>query len=155
MPTVYDVPAELLIKRLAEYIKSNLYEVSPPPWIIGTKTGSHKERPPQDKDWWYIRCASLLRKLYLHGPIGVSRLRVEYGGRKRKGRRREHSRKAGGSAIRKPLQQLEKAGLVEIDGKKGRKLTSKGRKLLDRLATEILKEIKESKEEVVPVKMES
>ena len=149
---MYDVPAELLIKRLAEYIKTNFHEVTPPSWIIGTKTGSHKDRPPQNKDWWYIRCASLLRKLYLYGPIGVSRLRSEYGGRKRKGRRREHTKKAGGSAIRKPLQQLEKAGLVELNGKKGRKLTSKGRELLDKMATQILKEMKESKYEFLSIK---
>ncbi|MEM3507074.1 MAG: 30S ribosomal protein S19e [Candidatus Bathyarchaeia archaeon] len=153
MPTVYDAPAELLIKRLAEHIKTNFYEVTPPNWVIGVKTGSHKEYPPQNKDWWYIRCASLLRKLYLHGPIGVSRLRVEYGGRKRKGRSREHGKKAGGSAIRKPLQQLEKAGLVELDGKKGRKLTSKGRELLDRIATQILKEMKESEYKFISVKL--
>ncbi|MEM3061142.1 MAG: 40S ribosomal protein S19, partial [Candidatus Bathyarchaeia archaeon] len=75
MPTVYDVPAELLIKRLAEHIKTNLYEVAPPGWVIGTKTGPHREYPPQNKDWWYTRCASLLRKLYLRGSIGVPRLR--------------------------------------------------------------------------------
>jgi small subunit ribosomal protein S19e len=152
MPTVYDVPAELLIKRLAEHIKTNLYEVTPPSWIIGTKTGSHRNHPPQNKNWWYIRCASLLRKLYLNGPIGVSRLRLEYGGRKKKGRRREHTKKAGSSAIREPLQQLEKAGLVELNGKKGRKLTSKGRELLDKMATQILKEMKESGYEFLSIK---
>jgi small subunit ribosomal protein S19e len=26
-------------------------------------------------DWWFVRAASMLRKLYLRGPIGVSRMR--------------------------------------------------------------------------------
>jgi small subunit ribosomal protein S19e len=72
----------------------------------------------------------------------VQRLRVEYGGRKRKGRRIEHSRKSGGSSIRDPLQQLEKAGLVTKQEKKGRKLTREGIGLLNRISAEVLKEIK-------------
>lgn len=143
MPTVYDVPADLLISRLAKYLKENVDEVTAPAWAMFAKTGPHRERPPQNPDWWYVRCASLLRKLYLHGPLGVSRLRTEYGGRQRKGRSPEHSKKAGGSAIRKPLQQLERAGLVEKVDKEGRRLSKEGIKLLDKMAAEILREMEE------------
>lgn len=140
MPTPYDVPPDALLERLARYLKENVGEVSPPAWSLTAKTGSHRERPPQNPDWWYVRCASLLRKLYIHGPVGVARLRVEYGGRKRKGTTREHARKSGGSAIREPMQQLEKAGFVKPEGRKGRSLTGEGISLLSRLSGEILKE---------------
>src|SRR2546428_1086415 len=80
MPTAFEVPANELINRLAKHLKENVSEISPPSWSEYAKTGAHKERPPQDPDWWYARCASLLRKLYVHGPVGVSRLRVQYGG---------------------------------------------------------------------------
>ena len=151
MPTPYDVPPDKLIERLARYLKREVEEVRPPEWAIFVKTGSHVQRPPQDPDWWYVRCASLLRKLYIHGPIGVERLRSMYGGRKDRGHRPEHHRKAGGSIIRKALQQLEAAGLVEkITDEKGhvigRALTPKGRSLLDRLATEVKREL----EKVIP-----
>jgi small subunit ribosomal protein S19e len=86
-----------------------------------------------------MRCASLLRKLYIHGPVGIARLRVEYGGRQRKGTHIEHSRVAGGSAIREPLQQLQKAGFISIEAKQGRKLTTEGTSLLNRMAADILK----------------
>ncbi|MGC8849433.1 MAG: 30S ribosomal protein S19e, partial [Candidatus Bathyarchaeia archaeon] len=119
-------------------------EVTPPPWSYFAKTGPHKERPPQDREWWYIRCASILRKLYILGPIGVSRLRREYGGRSRRGRSSEHTWRGGGSSVREPLQQLEKAGLVEKRGREGRALTREGRSLLDRIAAEVLKEWKAS-----------
>ncbi len=146
MPTPYDVPADLLIKRLARYLKEEVDEVRPPEWALFVKTGSHVQRPPQDPDWWYVRCASLLRKLYMRGPIGVERLRSMYGGRKDMGHRPEHHRKAGGSIIRKALQQLEAAGLVEkaLDRQGhvvGRVLTPKGRSLLDRIATEVKREL--------------
>lgn len=139
MPTVYDVEANALVERLAKHLKQNVGDVTPPAWALTSKTGAHKERPPQDPDWWYTRCASLLRKLYIHGPIGTERLRVEYGGRKRKGTSIEHAKPSGGSAIREPLQQLEKAGLVTKQGPKGRKLTGEGVSLLNRSAAEILK----------------
>jgi len=135
------VPANILIQRLADYLKDEVDEIMPPPWASIVKTGSHAERPPQNADWWYTRCASLLRKVYLHGPVGIQRLRSEYGGRKDMGVKPEHSRKGSGAILRKALQQLEKANLVETQPKRGRIVTTKGRSLLDRLSTEIKKEL--------------
>ncbi|HKM75203.1 MAG TPA: 30S ribosomal protein S19e [Candidatus Bathyarchaeia archaeon] len=144
MPTPLDVPSEVLIDRLSKFLKENIGDVSAPSWALTAKTGSHKERPPANPDWWYTRCASLLRKLYLHGPVGIARLRVEFGGRLRHGTHIEHSRVAGGSAIREPLQQLQKAGFISIESKKGRKLTTEGISLLNRMAGDILKSAKKA-----------
>ncbi|MBS7639344.1 MAG: 30S ribosomal protein S19e [Candidatus Bathyarchaeia archaeon] len=141
MPTPYDVPPSILIERLAKYLKDNVDAVRPPEWALYVKTGSHAERAPQDPDWWYTRCASLLRKVYINGPIGVEHLRSEYGGRKDRGTRREHARKGGGAIIRKALQQLERAGLIETIKGRGRVITSEGRKLLDSLSSDIKKEL--------------
>ncbi len=144
MSTPYDVPASILIKRLAKHLKENVDKVSPPEWASFVKTGCHVERPPQDPDWWYIRCASLLRKVYLKGPVGIDHLRAEYGGRENRGARPEHKRKAGGSIVREALQQLEAAGLVRTLGNKGRIISKEGRKLLERLSAEIKKELEVS-----------
>jgi len=141
LTTVYDVPADILIDRLSKYLKENVREVRPPEWAAYVKTGSHVERAPHNPDWWYVRAASILRKLYIKGPIGVSRLRKLYGGRKRRGVKPAHFRKAGGSIIRHILQQLEEAGLAEKDGNKGRILTPKGRSLLDAMAARIKREL--------------
>ena len=144
MPTPYDVPPAILIERLAKYLKDNVDAVRPPEWALYVKTGVHKERPPQNSDWWYIRCASLLRKVYVKGPIGVEHLRAEYGGRKDRGVKPEHTRKGSGAIIRKALQQLEEAGLVETVKGEGRIVTPKGRSLLDSLSTEIKRELEKS-----------
>lgn len=141
MTTVYDVPADILIERLARYLKENVKEVRSPEWAAYVKTGSHVERAPHNPDWWYIRAASILRKLYIKGPIGISRLRKEYGGRKRRGAKPAHFRKAGGSIIRHILQQLEEAGLAEREGNRGRVLTPKGRSLLDAMAARIKRDL--------------
>ncbi len=141
MPTPYDVPASILIAKLANRLKEEHEVIAPPSWAALVKTGSHAERPPQNPDWWFTRCASLLRKIYVKGPVGVQRLRSEYGGRIDRGVRPEHARKGGGAIIRKALQQLESAGLVEPLRNKGRVVSSEGRRLLDSLSTEIKSEL--------------
>jgi small subunit ribosomal protein S19e len=106
------------------------------------KTGTHRQFPPQQDDWWYIRVASILRRIYLDGPVGVQRLRTYYGGRKDRGHKPEKFRKAGGSIIRKCLQQLEAAGLIEKNKdskRKGRVISEKGKKFLSNIAKEVKK----------------
>ena len=147
LPTVYDVPADELIKRTAEYLRENVVVVSPPPWAALVKTGSRSVCPPQNPDYWYIRSASILRKVYLRKLIGIGHLRKEYGGRSTRGTIGKHKQIAGGAIIRNILKQLEKAGLVETLDKKGRRITKKGASILDGLARELLKRLeKESPE---------
>ena len=141
MTTAYDVSADVLINRLSGYMKENIREIQPADWAGFVKTGSHVERMPQNPDWWYVRSASVLRKLYMNGPVGVSRLRKEYGGRKRRGVRPAHFAKAGGNILRSILQQLEKAGLAQKDGTKGRVVSGKGRSLLDAMSTQIKRDL--------------
>jgi small subunit ribosomal protein S19e len=141
LKTPYDVPASKLIEKLAKYLKENVDEITPPSWASIAKTGPHVQRQPQNSDWWYIRCASLLRKIYIHGPLGLEKLRANYGGRKDFGVKPEHVVKAGGSIIRKALQQLEAAGLIETSKPKGRRLTKEGRKRLQEMAEEVGKEL--------------
>jgi small subunit ribosomal protein S19e len=77
----------------------------------------------------------------MKGPVGVSKLRKEYGGRKRRGVKPAHFAKAGGNIIRTVLQQLEQAGLAQKDGIKGRVVSGKGRSLLDAMATQIRRDL--------------
>jgi small subunit ribosomal protein S19e len=148
MTTAYDVPADVLIPKLSGYIKENIKEITPPEWADHVKTGSHVERVPQQDDWWYVRTASLLRKLYMGSPAGVQRLRKEYGGLKRKGNSPDHHRLAGGAIIRTSLQQLEQAGLVEKVDKSGRSISKKGRSLLDAMSTQIKKDLERERPEL-------
>ncbi|MCL2691243.1 MAG: 30S ribosomal protein S19e [Candidatus Bathyarchaeota archaeon] len=141
MTTPHDVPAFKFIDRLAKYLKENVDEVQPLSWTDVAKTGIHVEKQPQNPDWWYVRSASVLRKVYLHGPIGLEDLRADYGGRKNRGSKPDGVKKAGGSNIRKILQQLEAAGLVVTSRPEGRKMSPKGRKLLQDIAGDLAKEL--------------
>ncbi len=138
---MFDVHPNKLIPRIAEELKKDS-NIHPPRWAEFVKTGAHAERPPVDPDWWFVRCASVLRTLKTRGPIGVSKLRVKYGGKRNRGMKPEEFRKASGNIIRKVLQQLEKGGYaksVEKSQKKGRIITPKGVALLDKTAAKILK----------------
>jgi small subunit ribosomal protein S19e len=136
MTTVYDVPADLLIRKVAEALKAR-QEVKPPAWAAFAKTGVHKEMPPEDPDWWYMRSAAVLRRVYVDGPLGVQRMRSFYGGAKNRGSRPNAFRKGSGSILRKALQQLEKCGFIAHD-KTGRKISPAGQAFLDAMAKDTL-----------------
>ena len=133
MASAREVGADKLIEKLATEMQQ-MEELKPPAWAGFVKTGVHKERPPSQSNWWWIRSASVLRKLYLGKVVGVSGLTKEYGGRKNLGHQPEHKRKASGAIIRKILQQLEAAGMVKTEKGKGRSITPKGRSFLDKAA---------------------
>jgi len=139
MAKVYDVPADIFISRLTQILKNE--DISVPDWASFVKTGSHAEKPPQNSEWWHVRCASILRKIYLHGPLSVNELRSMYGGGRPVGYGAAHHKDASGAIIRNAIHGLEKLGLVTIIEKKGRMLTKQGTQKLDRLATEILSEL--------------
>lgn len=141
MITPHDIPASLLIERLARHLKENVDKVSPPSWVGFVKTGSHAEKQPQNADWWYVRCASVFRKIYVHGPIGTEKLREDYGGKKGSSVKPAHVAKAGKAIVRKALQQLEAAGFVETLKPKGRRVTREGRRLLQELTEELHKDL--------------
>ena len=151
MVTVYDVDPNELVAATAEELKK-IPEIKPPTWASFVKTGSHKERVPYQEDWWYQRTAALLRQVYKR-PVGISRLRRVYGGRKHRGSAPEKFRVGSGNIIRKALQQLEKAGFVK-KSKKGREITAKGQKFLDNLATKIGTAKIDKKEEKIPAENE-
>ncbi len=132
--SVKDADPKQLIGKAAEEMKK-MEEFKPPAWSAFVKTGADRQRPPQHTDWWFIRTASVLRKLYIEpGCIGVQRLRNIYGGRKSRGHKPEHKRKASGAVLRKILKQLEAAGFAKTEKGKGRVITQKGKQFLSGIA---------------------
>ena len=123
-----------VVEVIAGKLKS-LEAIKAPEWLFVTKSGSHAERPPEDKDFWFKRCGSVLYALYSHN-VGVRRLQHKYGGRRQHWVRRSHHRPAGGKIIRLALQQLEKAGFAKKE-KVGRSITGQGRALVEKALAEL------------------
>ncbi|WP_158055467.1 30S ribosomal protein S19e [Halorussus halophilus] len=142
MTTLYDVPADDLIEAVAAKLEDRLEQ---PDWAQFAKTGSQRELPPEQENFWAIRGASLLRKVADNGPIGVERLATEYGGKKGGTNRYvvapEHRKDGSRNVIRTILQQLEDEDLIEIGEGEGRRVTAEGRSLLDDTAGEVMEDL--------------
>lgn len=138
---VFDVPARFLMETVSKDLKEKK-TVHEPAFAPFVKTGAQADRAPQDPDWYYTRCASILYRVLKDGPVGTESLRTYYGGRKNRGAKPHKHYKAGGKIIRLALQQLEKATLIKKGDKGGRTITPKGQKYLNdmsRIASEAAK----------------
>jgi small subunit ribosomal protein S19e len=140
MATAFDVPANKLIPKMAEELKK-LETIKPPEWAPFVKTGRHTEKSPTNEGWWYTRSAAMLRKIYIEGPIGTTRLAAMYGGTADRGSKPDKAVRGSRSISRLTVQQLEKSQLVQKEKDGGRAVTAKGRKMVDAMATAILKEM--------------
>ncbi len=147
MTTVYDAPPNALIEAVAEQLKG-IKGLEPPEWAGYVKTGIHREKSPVNEDWWYVRLAAILRKVYIKGPIGSSRLAGEFGGPRDRGSKPNRAVKGSGSVARKALQQLDNAGLLTTIRYKGRVISPQGQKLLDNTAHKIVSEMAKTNPEL-------
>jgi len=133
---VLDVSQQDFTVALAAFLKKS-GKMKVPEWVDLVKTNTAKELAPYDEDWFYVRCASLARHMYIRSPVGVSTIRKIYGIRKNNGSSPSHWCRGNGGIARKALQALEGLKLAEKDPNGGRRLTSQGRRDLDRIAAQI------------------
>ncbi|MEK6875597.1 MAG: 30S ribosomal protein S19e, partial [Nanoarchaeota archaeon] len=132
MTSIYKISGIEYNQKLAEALKE-IPEIKEPEWVKFVKSGSGKQRPINEPDFWYKRAASILRQIYLNNIVGVNRLKTKYGNKKNRGMKPEKFVKGSGKIIRVILQQADKAGFTEMikKPKAGRKLTEKGKGFLD------------------------
>lgn len=142
-----DVPPAILLPQLASELKTRK-AVEPPPWAMFVKTGVHKQRAPVQPEWWYLRSASVLRKIYLRGHVGVSRLSAEYGGKRDRGSAPYHAHTGSRAVLREIVHQLEKSGLVQPYKTQGRRISPAGEKLLASVSKEILQKLSSERPEL-------
>jgi small subunit ribosomal protein S19e len=131
MANVFEADSGKLVDVAAAQLEEK--GIERPKYIDFVKSGAGRERIPTQKNFWYLRCASVLRQVYINGPIGVPALRTRFGNRKGHTMHRHHHMKASGSIITDAFVALEKQGLVK-KGKKGREITPAGKSFLDKIA---------------------
>lgn len=134
-----DVSAAAFIRAFAAHLKKQ-GKLEQPKWVEIVKTGSGRELNPMDPDWFFVRTASIIRKVYLRPGVGMGALRRLYGGSKRNGTFRNSYADGSGSVIRQALIQLQKLGLVEVieDGSGGRRITSEGQRMCDQISGQVV-----------------
>jgi len=144
--TVKDVAAKDFVVAYAKYLKRS-GKIDVPKWADIVKTGAFKELAPYDPDWFFVRTASMARKLYLRQGIGIGAFKRIYGGRKNNGASPSHFALSSGSVARHALKQLEALKVIEKHPKGGRVITHTSRRDLDRIAGQILNKDKPKKKE--------
>ena len=133
MSSINDRKVQETIGKAADGLQQ---DAPTPDWAKLVKTGHAKKRQPLQENWWQMRAASILRKIYRHGPIGTSKLRTKYGSKKNRGHKPERFYRASGKIIRVMLQQLEKAQYIKQEkhgNHAGRVVTPKGKSFLDKV----------------------
>ena len=143
MVTLYDVPDDAFLDALAGALAELIEE---PDWASFAKSGADRELPPEQDDFWYVRAASILRRVAMDGPVGVDRLSTHYGGPKGGSTRYQvapkHRSDGSKKIVRTILQQLEEADLVERPpNDEGRVVSAAGRSLLDSTAGEVISDL--------------
>ncbi|XP_008191702.1 small ribosomal subunit protein eS19 [Tribolium castaneum] len=134
--TLKDVDQHKFVKAFAQFLKKT-GKLRVPEWVDLVKTSRAKELAPYDPDWYYTRCAAVVRHIYMRSPIGVGSVTKIFGTRKRNGTKPSHFCRSAGSIARKVLQSLEGLKLIEKTPTGGRELTQQGRRDLDRIAAQV------------------
>lgn len=96
---------------------------------FSAKSGAHRERMPDEPGWIWTRAASVL-VFCMYRSKSVKRLKIRYGGLKRRGVKPPKRRTAGGAYLRRIVQSLERADLLAETKGEGRHTTKKGNTLL-------------------------
>merc|ERR1739846_294695 len=134
---VKDVDQQKFTAAMAAFLKKS-GKVKLPEWVDIVKTNVAKEMCPFDEDWYYTRLASLARHIYIRSPVGVSTVCKIYGVRRNNGSAPSHWSAGSGTIARKALQTLEQLKMVEKDPNGGRRLSSQGRRDMDRISAQMV-----------------
>ncbi|RNF03981.1 putative ribosomal protein S19 [Trypanosoma rangeli] len=134
--TLKDVHAWRWIKTCAKYLKQE-GKIMVPNCTEIVKTSHGRERAPQNPDWYYVRCAAVLRALYLRPGEGYGGLSKRFSIKKNRGSRPEITTRASRGLLHWSCKSLTKLGLVEKCTESGHRLTRRGRKVSDTLAFQV------------------
>lgn len=134
---IYKVKPRDFIDALSDYLISSNKVKLPENYDI-LKTGYGREHAPEDRNWYYIRLASIVRKIILKGRVSHGKLAADYGNRKDRGVRPSKKTGAGKYLIDTALKNLESMGWINW---------SQGNDILTSSAKEILSEIIEKVKE--------
>ena len=132
---VQDVDANEWIEAFAQHLKAQ-GKLEIPEFVDYAKTGISRVLPPSNPDWFYVKSAAILRRIYIRPFTGIGGLKKVFGSTWGQSRPL-HFKKASGSVIRKSLQGLEGLNLIAKSDDEGRIITKAGRRDCDRIALKV------------------
>eukprot|EP01083_Nonionella_stella_P127114 385022_1 len=133
---VKDVNPGQWITAFAAHLKQQ-GSMDVPECVDYAKTGISRILPPQNPDWYYVRAAAVLRRVYLRPFTGIGGLSKVFGSTWGLSRPL-HFRTAATGILRKVLHSLEKLNLLAKSEDGGRVITKSARRDCDRIAMKVL-----------------
>ena len=130
------VDSQRLTTAIAAHLKQE-GKLNVPAWVGDVKTSSYKVYVPDNEDWFYVRAASIMRRLCKR-TAGIGSLTKVYGGKTRKMVKPAISTRASKNPNRKAVQALEALGWLKM-GTKGRVPTAEGINAVLNIADLVLK----------------
>ena len=131
--TVKDVPANKWVRAMASHLKQS-GKLFVPNCTEYIKQSSANDRGPQNPDWYYYRCAAVLRRIYQRPGVGYGGLSKPFGMKKNNGSRPEHFVRASKGPLHWVCKSLEGMKLIQKGKVSGRVITREGRRKADAIA---------------------
>ena len=131
--TVRDVPAHKWVRAMAMQFKRE-GKIQVPTCSEIMKTSHGRERAPQCNDWYYMRCAAVLRHIYLRPGNGYGGMSKAFANKKNRGSKPERTIRAATGPIHWACKSLEGLKLIGKGKSHGRVVTREGRKRSDTVA---------------------
>ena len=135
--TIRDVRAVRWIKVMAKHLKAE-GKLFVPNCAEYIKTSHGRERAPANPDWYYIRAAAVLRRIYLRPGVGLGGLAKVFANKKNRGSQPEITCPAARGPLHWVCKSLEGLKLVAKGKESGRVLTQTGRKRCDTIASNVI-----------------
>eukprot|EP00768_Dysnectes_brevis_P000457 gnl/Dysnectes_brevis/109_a130_11433.p1 GENE.gnl/Dysnectes_brevis/109_a130_11433~~gnl/Dysnectes_brevis/109_a130_11433.p1 ORF type:complete len:144 (+),score=31.29 gnl/Dysnectes_brevis/109_a130_11433:33-464(+) len=133
-----DVPAELFVDAFAAQLKSE-GAFKQPAYTEYAKTGACRDRVPESDDWYFVRAAAVLRRLYVRRNVGVGAFTKVFGTAYTTKCAPQHFKRSSSKVIRNILQQYEALGYVtQPRNGSGRVMTRKGQKIVDQFSKSLV-----------------
>lgn len=131
--TMRDVSANKWVRAMAAHLKQS-GKLFVPNCTELMKQSTGNQRAPENPDWYFYRCAAVLRRVYVRPGTGYGGLGKAFGMLKNNGSRPEKTVKAVRGLLHWACRSLEGLKLLAKGKVKGRVLTREGKRACDTIA---------------------
>ena len=131
--TMMDVPANKWIKTMAQHLKQS-GKCFVPNCTELMKPSHANQLAPSNEDWYFYRCAAVLRRVYNRPGVGYTSLAKSFSMKKNNGSRPEKTIYAARGLLHWVCRSLEGVNLIAKGKQSGRVITKEGKRKADAIA---------------------
>ncbi|KAL6121819.1 hypothetical protein NUSPORA_01222 [Nucleospora cyclopteri] len=134
MTKAYRVNSHKLTAAIAGYLETQQIEMPKNHELL--KTGHGKQQSPQQKNWFYLRMASIARRAMCKDRLALKTLANRYGNRKDRGVKPHKFAQASKYVIQKAIDNFKLMGWFDFNGQESI-LTDEAKKILNEIIEKV------------------